>query len=106
MKLFEETTIHRITEIWFQWIEWLLVCAALNVFAIKTESNISWILFFISSGLCAYTIGHTAIDIGFHGLNKSHPKIVKAALILLMLSMPILLVIVLHNLIDMVLKNG
>jgi hypothetical protein len=105
MKLFKETKIHELTELWFKWIEWLLICAALNIFAIKSGSQVSWGLFFISSGLCAYTIGHTAIDIGFHGVNQNTPKSLKLLRVALILLMPLLLVIALHNLVSMVART-
>lgn len=105
MELYEKTFLFQFTELWFKWLGWILLCVGLEIFASKSESLIAYLFFFLSSGLVAYSIGSTAIDIAFNTFGKSKSKFIQFGIALSVLLNPILLVILFSTLKKMLLGN-
>ena len=105
MDLYEKTFTIKLTELWFTWLSWLLVCVALNIFAIKSGSIAAYLLFFLSSGLAAFSVGYAANDIAFNTIGKNKSKLAQLLILFSILGNAVLLLIVFVTLRNMVMSN-
>ncbi len=104
--LYVRTPILQFTEIWFRWIGWIVVCSGFYIYAYKSNDVIAYILFYISSGLTAFSIGYTAMDIMTNLIRKDSEYSLSSYLILIFtLLNPVLVVILFHEVIKIVIEK-